>query len=435
VTPFIARAGRGIVLAAAATLAQAQDVAPGAQAQPQGFNLYSASIAAGYSSSGLMVPLSTGMAPFAPDYYGSGMLSAGYLRTAETKHTALIYDAEYLRRFRYTRADGFLQRLRLFTSRDVRPRWTHYFALRASDSMVDQLLLSPTGFEFSSNNPLEPDQNAAPGEAHAASALIFGVRTLNANVSTGLSFRKSERLRLSFHLGGDRTQGLPTDADPPGGRRALAPQATNASARVEADYIMSPRTNLKVYGDSFRTFSRIGAFYLTNVAVSAERRLSLQWFGSITGGASMIKPVRAPDPSRDRQLYGYNAGASIGRRTRNTSLFAAFASAVGDSYGFGGRYSDSLTLSTSWYHPNRRWGAFATAYGYRMRMPDNTPDLLGWQGLGALVRNLGDHFSVTLSYGYLKSTVAFSGASRYMQGHTVQTTVSWWPHGVVRQMN
>lgn len=433
----IARIAWSLVLAAGTVLAQApaQERPPGIEPVPQGFHIQSASASAGYSSSGLMVPLSAALSPIAPDYYCSGTLSVGYMRTGETRETSLIYDAEYLNRLRYSNMDAFLQRLRLFTSREVRPRWTVYLRIWASDSMIDQLLLAPTGFEFSSTDPMAPDQGAAPGQMHAASnAIVFGNRTFNASIGTGFSFRKSERLRFAFHVGGDRTQGLSTDADPADGRRPLMPQSTIASTRADIEYALSPRTDVGIHASTFRTFSRLSAFYLSDVNISAERRLSLQWFGNITGGVSMMKPVRAPDPSRDRQTYGYNAGATLGRRSRTSTVFATLASALGDSYGFGGRYSDSITLSASWHHPNRSWGAFATGYAYRTRMQIG-PDLLGWQGVGAVVRNLGRHAAVTLSYGYMKASVGISGASRYLQGHTVQTTLSWFPLGASRRMN
>ncbi len=99
------------------------------------------------------------------------------------------------------------------------------------------------------------------------------------------------------------------------------PQSTIASTRADIEYALSPRTDVGIHASTIRTFSRLSAFYLSDVNVSAERRLSLQWFGNITGGVSMMKPVRAPDPSRDRQTYGYNAGATLGRRVADLHRF------------------------------------------------------------------------------------------------------------------
>ncbi len=432
----IARIGWGLVLAAGTILAQApaQETQPGTQPIPQGFHIQAASASAGYTSSGLMGPLST-TAPTAPDYYCAGTFSVGYTRTAETGNTALIYDAEYLNRLRYSGMDAFIQRLRLFASREVHPRWTVYLRMRASDSMIDQSLLAPTGFEFSSTDPMAPDQGAASDQAHTASnAVIFGNRTLDASLSTGASFRKSERLRFGFHLGADRTQGLSTDAPASGGPEPLLPQSTTGSARVNVDYALSPRTTVGMRASTIRTFSRLSAFYLSELNASAERRLSRDWFGSINGGASMMKPVRASDPSRERQIYGYNAGAALDRRTPTSNVFVSFASSLGDTYGFGGRYSDSVTAGASWFHPNRSWGVFANGYAFRTKM-QSEPGVWGWQGGGAVVRNLSAHVAMSLSYGYLKTTVGISGASRQLQGHTVQTTLSWLPLGASRRMN
>lgn len=431
----IRRIAWSFALATSAVLNQAaaQELPP-VEPIPQGFRVHSLSLTGGYASSGLIAPLSSVVTTNAPEYYGSAILSVGYTRIRDSRSTSLIYDAEYLRRFRISNLDAFVQRLRFITSRDLRPRWAAYLRVWASDSRIDQLLLTPTGFEFSAD-PMRPDEGTAGGQVGAASnAVIFGDRILHASIGTGLSFQKSQRTRLGFHLGGDRTQGLRADAPEPIGRLPLMPQSTTASARFEIEHAASPRTDVAFRATTFRTFSRLGAFYLSEVTLSAERRLSPNWFGNLSGGGSMMKPIHMADPSRNRQAYGYNASATLGRRTVTSTVFASAARRLGDTFGFGGHYSDSITLNASWYNRSRRWGALATGYAFRTRIP-GARDLNGWQGLGSLVRNLGDQFAVTFTYGYLKSAMAITGDSRYIQGHTAQMTLSWLPLGATRRMN
>ncbi|HOL73689.1 MAG TPA: hypothetical protein PLA43_09090 [Bryobacteraceae bacterium] len=431
----IRRIAWSLALAASAVMNQApaQELQP-IEPTPQGFRIHSFSLTGGYASSGLIAPLSSVVTTNAPEYYGSAILSVGYTRTRNSRNTSLLYDAEYLRRFRISNLDAFVHRLRFITSGDLRPRWSGYFRVWASDSHIDQLLLTPTGFEFSTD-PMLPDEGIAGGQAAAASnAVIFGDRVFNASIGTGLAFQKTERTRLGFHLGGDRTQGLRSEAPEPIGRLPLMPQSTVASARFEIEHAASPRTDLAFRATTFRTFSRLSAVYLSDLTLSAERRLSPNWFGNLSGGASMLKPVRMADPSRNRQTYGYNALVGLGRRTRTSTVFASAARRLGDTFGFGGHYSDSVSLTASWHHPNRRWGAIASGYAFRTRIPD-ARDLTGWQGTGSLVRNLGNHLAVTLTYGYLKSAMAITGDSRYIQGHTAQITLSWLPLGVARRMN
>ncbi|MGE5570823.1 MAG: hypothetical protein ACM3S5_17455 [Rhodospirillales bacterium] len=422
-------------LAASAVLNQAaaQELPP-VEPIPQGLRIHSLSLIGGYASSGLVAPLSSVATTNDPEYYGSAIFSVGYTRVRDSKNISLIYDGQYLRRFQISNLDAYIQRLRFITNGEFRPRWTGYFRVWASDSRIDQLLLTPTGFEFSTD-PMRPDEGIAGGRAGAASeAVIFGDRVLSASIGTGLSFQKSERTRLGFHLGGDRKQGLRTDAPEPVGRQPLMPQATTASAMFEIEHAASPRTDVALRASGFRTFSRVGAFYLSDLTLSAGRQLSQNWFGNLSGGASMMKPIRMADPSRNRQTYGYNATATLGWRTMTSAVFVSATRRLGDTFGLGGRYSDSISLSASWYNRSRRWGLLAGGHAYRTGIPD-AKDLQGWQTTGSVVRNLGRTFAVTLTYGYLKSAVAITGDSRYIQGHTAQMMLSWLPLGAARRLN
>jgi hypothetical protein len=443
-----------LVLLAATASAKAQGTAQGITSGgnegPDGFQLYSVSVYAEYSSEAVPFGLTGGFSsslPFGanlgPNYFAGIVAKVGYRKMGARTNFYVTYVPSYDASLRYSSLNSMNNSLSIGLMHNFSPRWTLTSSATALTARYDQFLFSPTVFSSLAGTPATFDElsqailsgtytnselasilTGAPLIESPASNLIYGPRIFTASLRNTISYEHSTRLRFHFGFGGSRTQGLNSGQIENASVRLL-PETTTATAAAGVDYTLSPVTDVSFEASGYRTFSRFEDAYISNGTASVGRILGRHWIARVRGGAGVVTPIRqtfATPPG-----LHYLAGATVTYKTVSHTFMGSYDRTITDYYGLGAHSAGVASGAWNWHIPGRTW--FASAVGrYEMLEDIDNHNLDSWLGNAGIGRRFGMHTILRLAYLYGRIEGAYGNAPEKQSLQGVQLMVSWSPH-------
>jgi hypothetical protein len=392
---------RKACVSAAALFCSAAVIVQSAAAQMQeapaiqlrsGFQLDSVSAYSAYYSDGFaanLVPLQS--SPLAPDFGMGAAATLTWIRATERSDLSLTYSADYSARVRYSSWDALNHRFSMNANRHLTPLWDFRFAVGASVTTTDQLVLL-------NGQPLE----AAPA---SASLLLYGNRMLSSTALMSLIYKLSSRTSLTWQAGGMRYQGLGSNAaGTQAGAVSWLNQTTTANAGFDVSHSISSRTQVDLILGTNRILSGLLDIWSQSGSVSLRRALSPRWFTAVRGGGGFIYPMRPIANLVTRPQY--LAGGTVGYRAPAHTLQVSIDRTVGDTYGLGAPSTISALVSWTFSRPGSPW-SFRTSAGEQQLESGVLASFRTRQIALTLGRALTPNLQLTAEYGYMQ----YSGAS------------------------
>jgi hypothetical protein len=410
--------------------------------EPSGFRLQNVSVFMTYYSVAPEQSYTTGIGSLKSDTAVGGAASLGYTKFGERSSTSFVYAASYTERLRYS-GNAVNHSLSLNWRRNLTPKWSFTFSVSGSASSISDTLLTSTALakvvdtpatfeEFTSaivtgrstNNQLAAILTNAPIIESPTGLQLYGSRALTASVQSGMTYFKSNRLRFYATGGVNRSQPLNDFGASTGVRSPyIIAQTTGVTANAGIGYSVSPRTQLKVDVTSTRTVSNFQDAYTTTGNVGVARTMGMNWFVQVHGGTGVITSVRqsASLPSG----LQYQAGGSIGYKTRTHTFIADVERMPTDSYGYGAAASLAATGAWSWKRPSNPWRISAN-FAQQWLNGSRTLNINSWRATGEVGRMLGRNMTLSAQYAYL-SDLRFVASGAYGGQHILRVSLNWVP--------
>lgn len=410
-----------------------------------GFRLNGVSLFSGYYSSGYSL-FRVGQADLTANYGASGSL--GWQHHRAQTDISILYSGTYTGLVQFPEAKDYSQSLSLSGNRKIAPKWTGSLSFSGQDTSLAQSLFTLSGLSLDSQViPGFDDLAAAFGigkftNSEIASMIslpgsldsplrgaVVGDRTLSYSGQASLNYSYSPK--LSFHVTGSLTGAQ----NRTGGQNAAAetnyalPRTLGITAGMGMSYSHSPRTQLGLDIQEFKTQTRYQSAYSTTANVSLGRKLSARWFLRVYGGGTISQVnQQVPGVPRTREIIG---GGSLGFKTFSQSFVASYDRTATNGYGFAVGTNTALMGSWSRRRPGSSWSTFASLSQQQIR---NTgfASLSGWQTSGGWSKDLGASTALTAQFVYLTSAGLYSGNATDIAAHSIRVSLNWSPGGIRR---
>ena len=209
----------------------------------------------------------------------------------------------------------------------------------------------------------------------------------------------------------------------------VLPRSIGTTAGTGMSYSHSPRTQLGLDIQEFRTKTRYQSSYSTTATVSLGRKLSPRWFLRVYGGGTISQvDQQVSGVPRTREIVG---GASLGFKTFSQSFVATYDRTATNGYGFAVGTNTALMGSWSRRRPGSSWSTFAS-FGQQQIRNTGFVSLSGWQTSGGWSKNLGASTAVTTQFVYLTSAGLYLGNTNDIAAHSIRVSLNWSPGGIRR---
>lgn len=403
-----------------------------------GMRLYEAAMFAGYTSSGL--PFSAAVAPVGRDGQYGASATFGWRGGGRKWDRSVVYTGTYLGSVRLSELNSANHALSLGAAWKPGPRSTLAFSASATDSTLDNFMMTPSvlrtvtaipasfddlaaamlGRQYS-NTELASLLTGAPIVESPARSVLFGDRMLNMAAGITLTHSASRRLSFQYSLSAGRGLHLKNHGRRDVEQIYLLPRTTSAGAGVSINYSVTPRTFFGVSLSSNRTFSRYDDAYLSSGSLSLGRILSRRWVAQAQAGGGYITPVRGTNfaPRRMQPLFG----GSLGFKDLRHTVVVAHSRSLGDAYGLGAGGTYSTAAAWTW-SPNREW-SFSASVGQVQMQFQRGLDISGWIVSAGASRALSRGTSVSWQYAYLQNYAGWTITPYSLDRHTVSLILSW----------
>ena len=405
-------------------------LAPAAAAQPRlqfgqpvnfgtnGFHIYNAGVAAGYTSIAGPIGAGSGGVPgLGGDFIGYLNTSVGYSRIGTNGSLSITYNPSYVAHVRYSDLHFFNQNLNITLNKRLGSQWTSYTTLLGDDSTLENFL-------FGSAASLAVGSPGSTGgiDPTASSAIIFGDRVLSATALTGLIYKPTTRLRLSFDVEVSLQQYRRSANTPVG---AVVPRNFHSGGQVNLGYSLNPRTEVGTLFVTTRNNSTYGEYQNSFVQGYVYRRLAPHWTASVAAGPAFTNyfsggPLSAPSRSG---AISYAAAATLGYDLGLNRFSATVGRSAGDAYGLG--TGSTNEIGGSWDIRSVRTGWSAKAFAGQERFNGGVLTGLKTSHAGAgITRALSRQLSASLDYTFIQYS---GGNTREFDAHVGRLSLNWIP--------
>jgi len=414
-----------------------------------GFHLYGVSLFSGYYSSGYSL-IRVGQADLTANYGASGSL--GWQHHREKTDIAILYSGTYTGLVQFPEAKDYNQSLSLSGHRKIAPKWTGSLSVTGQDATLAQSLFTPSGLSLDSQVIPGFDDLAAafgigkftnsqiasmislPGSLDSPlRGVVLGDRTLSYSGQASLDYSYSPKLnfRLTGSLRG--AQGRFGGQNGAAQTNYVLSRSTGTTAGMGISYSHSPRTQLGLDVDEFKTQTRYQSAHSTTVTASLGSKLSPRWFLHVYGGGTISQV--------DQQVYGVPrtreivGGGSLGFKTFSQSFVASYDRTATNGYGFAVGTNTTLMGSWSRHRAGSSWSTFAR-FGQQQTRNTGFVSLSGWQASGGWSKNLGTSTALTTQFVHLTSAGGYfgnlSGNLNDIAIQSIRVSLNWSPGGIRR---
>lgn len=376
-----------------------------------GFHIYNIYGGLGYTSqaAGRFIPGA------GSDYQAWAGTSLGYSRFNVRNSQSFTYSPSYSGRLRYSDIQSFNHTFDTTFTQKFGTKVDAYLQGTAADTIVEVFLLDPGALSrFARTQGPFIDVGLTGGGAlpAAATSLVYGNRMRAAAVSTGVTYRPTERFNVTLTLSGSINQTKSKNTELTG----VVPNARGITATVASTYSLDPRTHIGLSGTENRAFSRIGSFKTTTIAAFYDRQLSIRWFTTISAGPTYAKTLTGDT----KTIFG---SGSLGYRLQRQTLTGTYTRTGGDVYGLGSRSSTTTSGAWDMVLPASGW-SFNAAYT-RSNIQGGGIGSFGTNAVSATIgKAINRQLSANLTYGYAD----YGGLAVTSAGsHVARLGLTWVP--------
>jgi hypothetical protein len=276
---------------------------------------------------------------------------------------------------------------------------------------------------------------SAPVANSPLSPVLYGTRYLSAGLSSGVTYTRSERFRISVGVNGARSQPL-SQPSIAGVTKAALQRSMNLSYHLTTAYGLTPRLTLTGNWDTQQAlrYQLSNAAYpgnfLHNSSASLGYLAGSNWVFTVGGGVGFVPSNGAAGvsgrPTQNTGRFTYIATGSVAYKVYSHTLVATGSRFVTNSYGLGGTVSINSNLGWHWNRPGSGWRVTADA-GYTNVSGQQTISnaLAGWRGRAGLSRMLTRHLAVLTDYSILRSTGTLSTANYNLTRSAAQVMLTY----------
>ena len=428
-------------LALAPVIACAQTEVP----QYLGLRLDSASLSAGYFSSGLPTNLQLRQATYGNLLNADGVFEGSItLRAHSYGHRTSYrfeYTPSYVRRLHYVEWNAFNHDLDFTASRDLTERLHASFSVSGIVRTLDQFTSAPAVYSRVAASPLSfedfasavasgtynNDQIAAllTGDRYLVSpaeVAIFGNRTARFLAANRYTYALSPRSSVSFGLVGSRVQFLPQLPENSERRDFLVHHSTSAGVNAGFSTTIAPRTELAFEASAVETFS-IQSNVVETAYLQLNRVFGTHWLVHVKGGGGYVRPVKE-ELFPTRRGLRYLAGGGVAYKTYSNAIVLSVERGINDQYGIGA--GDNLISSLGWsiHQPGSSW-SFLIDGGYEYIKRPQFLNVQGWTLRGGISRYITRNLSWSSEYSYLVARTAYADQRLNLGRNTARLALIW----------
>jgi len=390
--------------------ADAADGGPPAAVTKNGFHVYQVSGSAGYSTVSGFLGGGSDFRQLGCDCYGVGAVTTGYSHTGPVNRFDVVYTPSYSNYYGLTGLQGFNQNMQVVFESRFSAKWKFSFVATAEDSSVVEFALQPTN-ALSGGQDLGTFVNTTMSAVTPGQTLLYGGRVFSTGGRTGLTYRPTTRFRILFE-GGFFQSETRSGGSGQGGNNLgyVIPRARFENVNMNATYSLSPRTEVGGEVSLLEYHTVLGDYRATVVAGTYARKLSRQWSVYGEAGVGTYTPTSTPAGLPKISLAGsqFTTGLSLGYHGRENSFITSYHRMAGDLYGLASSSSQSVESMWKWHEADRKWST-ALTLDYQRLTGGPLGDGANWQASAVLTRELSRRLSMSLSYGYLRSSLGSLG--------------------------
>ena len=417
----------------------------------EGLRVLGASVTSAYFSSGIPIGfgqgISTGNLGVASHVWIGGSTGVGWFKSRRNYSVSIQYTPSYFTSIETPELSTVNHSFALSSRVKFGSKWTFGFSASVVASDLQQMLFGqslfgaltavPSTFDDLSgalltgrysNDQLASLLTGAPLASSPESAYFYGSRLLTAGLRPTLRYEYSARLSIGFNSYGTRNQFLHRSGVSAAESVPVAiPQTTSIGGGVQISYSLTPRTHVALDLTAYRTISRLQDSYGSMVSGSIGHTINRYWFVQARFGSGYQSPLRQTINLNQGTQYVY--GGSVGLKVSSHTFMGNYDRTVGDTYGLGASTTGSAGAAWNWRVPGSVWSLNAV-FGYQTLNGPAFPDTTSYRITAGVVRKLGEHFSISTSYGYFRIPTYLNLLTSPSQ-NGVTMALSWTP-SVVR---
>lgn len=402
---------------------------PPAAVTKNGFHVYQVSGSVGYSSVSGLLGSGSDFRQLGCDCFGVGSVATGYSHTGPINRIDAVYTPSYSNYYGLTGLKGFNQSAQIVFESRFAAKWKFSFVATADDSSVVQFALQPANANaLTAGQDLGSFVNTTMASLTPGQTLLYGGRVFSAGGRTGLSYRPTSRFRISFEGGFFQSQTRSGSANSATNIAFVIPRSQFENVNVNATYSLTPRTEVGGQVSWLHYHTVLGDYRATVAGGTYARKLSRRWSAYGEAGVGTYTPISTPLGVRQTAISGsqFTTSLGVGYQGRESAFLTTYQRMVGDLYGLASSSSQGVQSTWNWHQPGRNWSAYL-GLGYQRLSGGPLGDGANWQASAGLTRSLNRKTSMSLSYGYLMSSLTPLAVYNNLSAHVVRLTFTWVP--------
>jgi len=393
-----------------------------------GFHVYQVSGSVGYSTLSSLLGSGSDFRQLGCDCYGVASTTTGYTHTGPINRFDAVYTPSYSNYYGLTGAQGFNENLQLVFESRFAPKWKFSLVATADDSSVVAFALQPGINTLAGGQDLGSFVGTTMSTVSPGPTLLYGGRVFSAGGHTGVTYRPTTRFRISLEGGFFQSQTRSGSSGTANTAGYVIPRAQFENVDVIAAYSLTPRTEVGGQASVLQYHTVFGDYRATSGGGTFSRKLSRRWSAYADAGVATYIPVSTPAGLPRIPISGsqFTTSLGLGYHGRETSFIVSYQKMAGDLYGLASSSSQGVRSILSWRQPGRNWSADLAIF-YQRLTGGPVGDGDNWQASASLTRALTRKMALSLSYGYLSSSLAPVTVYNNLSAQVLRLTFTWIP--------
>jgi len=376
---------------------------PPAAVAKNGLHVYQVSGSVGYSSVSGLLGNGSDFRQLGCDCYGVGAITTGYSHTGPVNRFDAVYTPSYSNYYGLTGLQGFNQNMQVVFESRFSPKWKFSLVATADDSSVVEFALQPSS-ALNGGQDLGTFVSTTMSAVTPGQTLLYGGRVLSVGGRTGLTYRPTTRIRITFEGGFFQSQTRSGGSSQSG--NYVIPRSRFENANVNATYSLTPRTEVGGEVSLLEYHTVLGDYRATVVGGTYARKLSRQWSVLADAGFGTYAPTSTPATLPKISFAGsqFTTTLGLGYHGRENSFMTTYRRMAGDLYGLASSSSQGVQSAWRWHQAGRNWSTYLEL-DYQRLTGGPLGDGANWEASAGVTRALSRRMSMSFSYGYLKSSL------------------------------